>query len=478
MIYLYSEFNKWNLCSTRENSSVYLSSPTEYIANKMMEDAWIICFDEVQLSDYASSTLLEGVLKNMFSKGAMIIATSNRSIDNLGDISISESHDGEHPIDTESFESFRSLKMLLKDNCNALHLDSVHDYRTCMTPGKNTYAYPITNETEEWLDQAFSKVVGSGKSLDTRFVTVYGRKVLIPLSTSNGIARFNANELFHQPLGPADFIQICNSYHTIFVDRIPKMGMAQRNEARRFLSFIDAAYESRTKLYCTAATSPEKIFSLLPKEDNSETDNYQDQMHFEMIGEIAYDLALSQIDFSSLGIISGEDEIFSFKRAISRLKEMQSLLYQMRPHRKQSFAPYVGTKEERRGAVDRRRDRMLKRKEILDEIEREKSKGDDYAKLRETVDDILENNSDGQMQQRSLEHRYQDLDWGDEASYTTWSQTVAQKSNYNEAVDKITMKNRLESAKPIFSEKHFWGFGWWKKAIKRFNKGNDDDNEK
>lgn len=443
----------------------------------MMEDAWIICFDEVQLSDYASSALLEGVLKIMFAKGALIIATSNRSMDMLGDISISESHDGEHPIESDSFESFRSLKELLKKNCTSLHLDSIHDYRTCMKEGNKTYAYPVTHETEEWLDQTFSKIIGCGKSLDTRFVTVYGRKVLIPISTNDGIARFTAKELFQQPLGPADFIQICNNYHTIFVDRIPKMGMAQRNEARRFLSFIDAAYESRTKLYCTAESKPDNLFTMLPQDDDN-TDNYQDQMHFEMIGEIAYDLALSQVDFRSLGIISGEDEIFSFKRAISRLKEMQSLLYQMRPHRKQSFDPYVGTKAEKKGAVDRRRDRMVKRKEILDEIERKKNEGDDFAKLRETVDNIIENNPDGQMQERSLEHRYQDLDWGDEASYTTWSQTVAQKSTYDEAVQKLKMKTRMQSPKPVFNEKHFWGLGWWKKAIKRFKNTKDDDNDK
>ena len=477
MISLYSEFNKWNLCSTCENPTVYTSSPIEYIANKLIEEACIICFDEMQLADYASCSLLEGVLKHMFSKGALIIATSNRSIDSLGDISIAESHDGEHPLNSNPSESMRSLKALLKVHCTPLHLNSVHDYRSSMKLGNITYAYPVSHETEEWLDQTFSKVLGTGKSLETRFVTVYGRKVLIPISTHNGIARFTAKELFQQALGPADYIKICNSYHTIFVDRIPKMGMAQRNEARRFLSFIDAAYESRTKFYCTAESKPEEIFALLPQEKDA-VDNYQDQMHFEMIGEIAYDLALSQLDFQSLGIISGEDEIFSFKRAISRLKEMQSILYQMRPHQQQSFDPYVGTKKERSEVMERRRNRMLKRQEILDEIERKKNSGDEYAKLRETVDDILENNADGQKQKHSLEQRYQDLDWGDEASYTTWSQTIVQKSTFDEAVEKSTMEKRMHGPKPVFSEKHFWGFGWWKKAIKRITSSDDDKSDK
>ena len=476
MISLYSEFNKWNLCATMENPTVYISSPIEYIANRLIEEAWIICFDEVQLADYASCNLLEGVLKHLFLKGALIIATSNRSIENLGDISITESHDGEHPTNSDPSESMRSLKSLLKSHCTPLHLDSVHDYRASMKPGNIAYAYPVSNETDEWLDQAFSKVVGTGKSLETRFVTVYGRKVLIPISTDDGVARFTAKELFQQPLGPADYIQICNNYHTVFVDRIPKMGMGQRNEARRFLSFIDAAYESRTKLYCTADSKPEEIFTLLPREGDS-VDIHEDQMHFEMIGEIAYDLALSQIDFQSLGIISGEDEIFSFKRAISRLKEMQSALYQMRPHQKQSFEPYVGTKEEKNTVIEKRRNRMLRRQAILDEIELKKNNGDEYAKLRDTVDEILGNNTDGQMEKHSLEQRYQDLDWGDEASYTSWSQKVFQKSKFNEAIEDSTIRKRAQRPKPIINEKHFWGFGWWKKATKR-SISSDDKNDK
>ena len=476
MLYLYSEFNKWNLCSGKEANSMSLIGPNEYIANKLMEDARVICFDEVQVADYASCSLLEGVFQSLFSKGAIVIATSNRAIEDLGDLSISESSDGEHPIDSV-FESIRSFKGLLQSHCASIHLDSDHDYRTSLKEGKSTYSYPITDENEEWLDQAFSQAIGGGQSLGSRFLNVYGRKILVPISSNNGVARFTAKELFDQPLGPADFIQICNNYDTIFVDRIPKMGMPQRNQARRFLSFIDAAYESKVKVYATAESKAEDLFTLLPR-DGDEKDKYDDQMHFEMIGEIAYDLALSNLDFRALGIITGDDEIFSFKRAISRLKEMQSLLYQMRPHRKQFFDPYTGSKEERENALDNRRSRMVLRQKLLDEIEANKSRNDEFAELRDTIDDVLRNNPSGEMQEQSLKKRYEDMDWGDEASYRTWSQTVAEKSKYDDTVQKLTEKLRSKGPKPKFGEEHFWGFGWWKKAIKRITDRDPEDKDK
>lgn len=467
MVFLYSEFNRWNLCTTNENSSAYLSSPIEYIANKLMEDAWIICFDEMQLTDYGSCSLLHGILSNLLSKGALIIATSNRSIDDLGDSSITESN-------SNTSEHLHSLKGLLKKHCVSLKLDSINDYRSSMKTGRIAYAYPVSKETEEWLDQTFSRVVGVGNSLETRYITVYGRKVPIPLSTTDGVARFTATELFQKHLGPADYIQLCNNYHTVFIDRIPRMGMAQRNAARRFLSFIDAAYESRTKLYCTAECQPEDIFTLLPQEQN-DVDSHENQMHFEMIGEIAYDLALSQIDYKSLGIVSGEDEIFSFKRAISRLKEMQSSVYQMKPHQKQLFDPYVGTAEERKRAIERRHTRMSKRQEIRDEIEYARRNGDNITQLREDLDDVFMVNALRDHMKEEWKHkRIQELDWGDEASFTFSNQAFGRQFNHSRAFEKFEMNRKLKETSSIFNVLPFLDLKWWKSALRRIVSSSND----
>ena len=55
-----------------------------------MQDAWLLCFDEIQLADFASSTLLEGVFSHMVSMGAIIVCTSNRAPQDLGDASITD----------------------------------------------------------------------------------------------------------------------------------------------------------------------------------------------------------------------------------------------------------------------------------------------------------------------------------------------------------------------------------------------------
>ena len=44
-------------------------------------------------------------------------------------------------------------------------------------------------------------------------------------------------------LGPADFAAIAKNYHTVCIVGIPKMGLINRHETRRFISLIDELYQ-------------------------------------------------------------------------------------------------------------------------------------------------------------------------------------------------------------------------------------------
>lgn len=196
-----------------------------------------------------------------------------------------------------------------------------------------------------------------------------------------------------------------------------------------------------------AATEPSELFQLIPKEKASPS--YNDKMHLEMIGEMAYDLQLTDLDPRSLGILTGDDEVFSFKRCISRLNEMQSVSYQQSQHRPQLFAPYVGTSEEQHNAELRRRKRENKRKEYLLEKEKDESEnGNETPDLPRTP---LVSGS---------------TDWGDEASYLSWSNDMMRKELREVEMAKDE-KNRMISRKgaPKFNEQHFWGFGWWERIV-------------
>ena len=115
-----------------------------------------------------------------------------------------------------------------------------------------------------------------------------GREVAIPL-TAEGVALASFADLCETPLGPADYLEIASRFHTIVLKGIPRMGAQMRNEAKRFMTLIDALYEAKTNLICSAAAPPDDLY--------------------------------------------GEgDGAFEFERAASRLIEMQSEAYMAQAH--------------------------------------------------------------------------------------------------------------------------------------------------
>src|SRR3546814_6099816 len=86
-----------------------------------------------------------------------------------------------------------------------------------------------------------------------------GRVIAVPLA-ARGVARFSFAELCEQPLGPGDYLAIAGLYHTLVLSGVPALSAEKRNEARRFMTLIDALYEHRVKLVVSAAAPPERLY--------------------------------------------------------------------------------------------------------------------------------------------------------------------------------------------------------------------------
>ena len=127
-------------------------------------------------------------------------------------------------------------------------------------------------------------------------IELLGRRLDAPQAI-DGVARFDFDALCRRPLGAADYLKLAQRFHTIILDRIPRLGESERNEARRFIILIDALYDMRVKLIASAAGEPETLYS---------------------------------------GVDGAE--AFEFKRTASRLYEMRSADYLALPHGRESGA--------------------------------------------------------------------------------------------------------------------------------------------
>ena len=90
-------------------------------------------------------------------------------------------------------------------------------------------------------------------------LTIGTREVPLPL-VSNGVLRADFNDLCAKALGAADYLKIAETFSVVMLENIPKLSKAKNNEAKRFVTLIDALYESKTVLIAAAEAEPEKLY--------------------------------------------------------------------------------------------------------------------------------------------------------------------------------------------------------------------------
>ena len=87
-----------------------------------------------------------------------------------------------------------------------------------------------------------------------------GRTMHVPKSLK-GVAVFSFKRLCGEARGAPDYLAIARKYHSVIIVGIPQMGPAQRNEAARFKTLIDALYEYKVKLLAAADAEPMELYA-------------------------------------------------------------------------------------------------------------------------------------------------------------------------------------------------------------------------
>jgi len=75
-----------------------------------------------------------------------------------------------------------------------------------------------------------------------------------------GVARASFADLCGRPLGPADYLAIAEALDVLILDDIPVLGRARNDEAKRFVTLVDALYEGRVRLIASAAAEPGALY--------------------------------------------------------------------------------------------------------------------------------------------------------------------------------------------------------------------------
>jgi len=139
-----------------------------------------------------------------------------------------------------------------QEMCVVYDMDSVVDYRKLAQYHKGVYF--TGEERNRCLQAAFNqKSMGNFKKKDVEISLKLGRKLRVPVS-AGPLCYFTFDELCGRPVGSSDYIGLCQNYHTVFVQDIPKTSAYNVSAAYRFVTLIDILYDNRYLfLYLSAA---------------------------------------------------------------------------------------------------------------------------------------------------------------------------------------------------------------------------------
>lgn len=251
-------------------------SPLEGVADDISPAARVLCIDEFVVGDVADAMILATLLEALFRRGVTLVATSNLPPDQLYRGGLQR-------------ERFLPAIALIEKHCRVMQLDAGVDYRLRELERAAPWLGPEVPEPDSSLAAVFDRLAGGAGRRDV-LVEISGRSVHARREADD-VVWFDFDELCEGPRSAADYVEIARCYHTVLVGGVPVMDGSSDDAARRFVTLVDEFYDRGVKLFVSAAAdSPDRLYT-------------------------------------------GERLAFEFRRAASRLHEMQGRSYLAKPHR-------------------------------------------------------------------------------------------------------------------------------------------------
>ncbi len=249
-------------------------APLNIVADSFSKRARVICLDELFVSDIGDAMILAGLLEAFFSRGIILVTTSNCHPDSLY-------HGGLQR------QKFLPAIELIKQHTHIVELAGNTDHRLEFLEHADIFHHPLDETANEVMLNNFMHVSPEAGKENER-LSIEGRQIQT-IRCADGVVWFSFHALCDGPRSAADYIEIGRCFNTVLISDIPVL--THKNDmTRRFITAIDEFYDRNVKVIISADASVHELYK-------------------------------------------GQKLAFEFQRTISRLLEMRSHDYLARPHK-------------------------------------------------------------------------------------------------------------------------------------------------
>lgn len=252
-------------------------NPLDQVADRIAEEARIVCFDEFFVSDITDAMILGTLMQALFQRGVTLVATSNIPPDELY---------------KNGLQRARFLPAIeqIKRHTTIVEVNGEADYRLRALEQAELYHSPLDSAADESLMASFQSLVPAEEEICAdQELEVEGRMIKARY-LGEDVVWFEFDALCDGPRSQNDYIELAREYHAVVLSNVPALGRANDDQARRFINLVDEFYDRRVKLVISAARPLPELYS-------------EGRLSFE------------------------------FQRTVSRLLEMQSHDYLAQPHK-------------------------------------------------------------------------------------------------------------------------------------------------
>lgn len=249
--------------------------PLARVAADLARDARVLCLDELFVSDIADAMLLSGLFSGLVDNGVTLVFTSNAPPRDLYRDGLQRGR-------------FLPAIALLERHTEVVNVGAGQDYRLRALEKAPLYVDARDPRAVETMAERFESIAGEAGETGGH-VEIEGRRIAARART-NDVIWFDFAAICDGPRSQADYVEIARDFHTVLVSDVPQFDATLENPARRFIALVDEFYDRSVKLVLSAAAPLDALYR-------------------------------------------GDRLLFEFERTRSRLAEMQTHEYLLRPHR-------------------------------------------------------------------------------------------------------------------------------------------------